>query len=193
MTKKFHWDAEKAEKSAELYFSHRAKIELQEQGGGAGPSRREGRYLRRKKRQKKQWTFAMCMAVASEFSSRTEWRSNSIMSYRAAVANGWRERCCAHMERATKWTVEALRDDARRFRSRTEWQRLSPSAYQLAWKKGLLDECCAHMSRRKSERGSVGAGPVEQLAATGRKRVGPKADANERACEQQDEPLAIAA
>lgn len=95
------------------------------------------------------WTLERCMEDAAQYSSRSEWKSESAGAAWNAQQNGWMDQCCAHMVSDRKprgfWTLETCMEDAAQYSSRVEWSNKSQSGYASAVANGWLDQCCAHM------------------------------------------------
>jgi hypothetical protein len=103
------------------------------------------------------WTLELCKESALRFKTRTRWIDGDSPAYRAAIARGWQDECCAHMEYAQNpsgyWTLERCKESALRFKTRTEWQKGDVSANSTAQRNGWLDECCVHMESTQKPNG----------------------------------------
>jgi hypothetical protein len=99
---------------------------------------------------KRYWTKGKCLAKASLYSSRSEWKRSDSRSFRAAEDNSWIDECARHMKRlhAPKgyWTLERCKAEARKYTSSSEWDENHAASYQAATSSKWLTECCAHMT-----------------------------------------------
>jgi hypothetical protein len=103
------------------------------------------------------WTKEKCQEDALKYNSRTEFKKNSMGSYRASLRNGWIDEICSHMVELQKpsgyWTKERCQEEALRYNSRTEFSKNSKTAYGVSLKNGWIDEICSHMVELKTPNG----------------------------------------
>lgn len=95
------------------------------------------------------WTKEKVLAVASEYTSKSEFRKNS--AYKAAIRRGILDEVTAHMESKKLpngyWTKERCHEVAMQYDKKTVFQKVEFSAYQAAAKNGWLDEITSHMEQ----------------------------------------------
>lgn len=91
---------------------------------------------------KRKWTFETCRNDAQNYKFPAEWRKASRSAYDKALAKGWLDYCCEHMN---VWSVAACKKEAKRFSSLKEWQDQSPGSFQCASDKGIVNRCSTHM------------------------------------------------
>jgi hypothetical protein len=97
-----------------------------------------------------EWTKERCIEEAKKYTSRKQWRDNSIVSYNISNRkNGWVDECTNHMVDVKKpndyWTLERCKAEALKYSSRKEWRANSGGSFCRANKNGWINECCGHM------------------------------------------------
>ena len=96
------------------------------------------------------WNKENCLKEARKYSTRTEWRKSSVVSYHVAVKNGW-DMELSHIKKRisykTEWTKEMCKEIAIKYKRRSDWQKGHPASYQYAYKNGWLNHCCEHMKK----------------------------------------------
>jgi hypothetical protein len=93
----------------------------------------------------KYWTKELVLVEARKYQTRSQWKTNSLGSYKAAIREKWLEEAASHMKiLKINWTMELLKANAAHYNTRGKWKEAEPAAYKTARAKGLLDEVCAH-------------------------------------------------
>ena len=90
-----------------------------------------------------------CKAEAIKFNTRTEWQTNSPLSYRWASKNSWNEECASHMisDRMPDgyWTLELCQEVAKKYKTKVQWRMEHRASFSRANKQKWLAQCCVHM------------------------------------------------
>jgi hypothetical protein len=98
----------------------------------------------------KYWTKQLVFAEATKYQTRSEWKANSLSSYKAALREKWLDEAASHMKvLKINGTLELLKTNAAAYSTRGKWKEAQPAAYKTARAKGLLDQVCAHMTQGK--------------------------------------------
>jgi very-short-patch-repair endonuclease len=98
----------------------------------------------------KYWTKSLVFAEARKYQTRSEWKANSLASYKAALREKWLEEAASHMKVVKiNWTLDSLKANAAPYPTRGKWKEAQPAAYKTAMTKCLLDQVCAHMALGK--------------------------------------------
>jgi hypothetical protein len=95
----------------------------------------------------RKYSLKECMLLASQFTSREDWKRGHKSSYACARLAGWSDQCTAHMTKLKKaWdTLDKCKEIAAKFQYRSEWKSEHPSSYTYASRKRWLPQCTAHM------------------------------------------------
>lgn len=89
------------------------------------------------------WTLESVIRVASECSTRTEFRERFAGARKWAERKGVFEAVCRHMKQ-NYWTKDRAFDEASKYTSRHDMYKGSSSAYQFLTRNGLVDEAFSH-------------------------------------------------
>lgn len=97
------------------------------------------------------WTLKNLIEDAQKYRTRSTWKRASASAYATAVANGFLEKCCAHMERTRRpdghWTKERVLESALAHQTIASWSLADAGAYDAAKSKGWLGDATKHMVR----------------------------------------------
>jgi len=100
------------------------------------------------------WNLQNCQIEALKFKTRGEWQDKSASSYGSALAKGFLEDCCQHMEQIVKpsnhWTFDNCKSEALKYSSKAEWKKHSNSSYLTSSRNKWVKELSSHMKRPKS-------------------------------------------
>lgn len=95
------------------------------------------------------WTFDDIKSEASKFSTRQEFKSNSVNAYNAARRHNWIDEVCKHMQLQIKpsnfWNKKTIKLEALKYKTKADFGNKSNGAFQKAYSLGIMDEVCKHM------------------------------------------------
>lgn len=110
-----------------------------------------------KTKNKNYWTYEKCKEEALKYTTKSEWRKNSGVSYSKTLKNGWTVDCASHMvggqrqQKSGYWTYERCKEEALKYSRPSDWNKSSGSSYHSAIKMGWLTELSSHMTIKQSK------------------------------------------
>lgn len=151
---KGHWQKKENVLASARKYTYQAKWAKAE-GGAFGSAKRNGwleeacQHMTSPKKPMGHWTLENLIADAKNYSTPSSWRKNSASAYATAIAKGYLEECCVHMERLQKqagyWTKEKCIESAKKYRTIKDWSLGDGAAYDFTKRNGWIKEATKHM------------------------------------------------
>lgn len=95
----------------------------------------------------RKWTEDKIAILASNYSSRREFKADHPNAYKAAWRYGWLDTVCSHLDTkmSSKWTEELIHVEALKYPRRSEFQKKNKAAYLAAIRLKIIDKVCSHI------------------------------------------------